>query len=132
MWAGLHSLEHLTLSGNRLTQIPRHGISHMPVLKKLGLSSNQLTTLRSNIFNPDDYPDSNGRPLQLNLYLYDNPFRCDRALCWLKDAQESGSIIFAGSGPKRANLDDASLEEIQLNCTSGFSFFYLFSVRQRS
>ena len=132
MWVGFHSLEHLTLSGNRLTQIPRHGISHMPVLKKLGLSSNQLTTLRSNIFNPDDYPDSNGRPLQLKMYLYDNPFWCDRALCWLKNAQESGSIIFAGSGPKCANLYDASLEEIELNCTSGFSFFYLFSVRQRN
>ena len=98
----------------------------MPVLKKLGLSSNQLTTLRSNIFNPDDYPDSNGRPLQLNLYLYENPFRCDRALCWLKDAQESGSIIFAGSGPKCPNLDDASLEEIELDCTSGFYIFLSF------
>ena len=119
MWVGLQSLENLSLRANRLTDFPRHGISHMPSLESLSLAENQLKTLRVDIFNPDDYTEYSGRPRHLNLYFHDNPLQCDVKLCWLKVALHFGSITFVGSDPKCANLDAATLQDVELNCTSG-------------
>ena len=51
MWVGLQFLEELSIYESHITDIPRHGISLNPALEKLWLSSNQLRTLRSDMFN---------------------------------------------------------------------------------
>ena len=125
MWVGIRSLESLSLRANRLKDFPRHGISHMPSLETLYLSENQLRTLRADIFNPDDYTDYNGRPRHLNLHLNDNPLQCNVALCWLKEAVDTGSITFVGPDPKCTNPNTVPLQVVELNCTSGNNWSFL-------
>ena len=117
MWVGLRFLEWLSLNDNQFTDIPHKGLSHMPELKTLYLSNNQLRTMRIDTFD--------GTPNKLQLYLYDNPIHCDTTLCWMKEAKESGSIIFVQPSPKCANLDDAAWQYIDLNCSLGehYTFF---------
>ena len=119
MWIGLQSLNSLSLDENRLQDIPRHGISHMPALTSLDLSSNFLRTLRADIFNPDDYPDSNGRPARLELNLFGNIFLCNTTLCWLIAAADSGTIDIRNNLPTCLNHPDSSLLSIDLNCSPG-------------
>ena len=73
MWVGLQFLEFLSMPKNGIKDVPQHVIAHMPALKKLGFASNQLKTISADVFNPEDYPDSNGRPEILKLGLYGNP-----------------------------------------------------------
>ena len=113
MWIGLQSLNFLSLHGNRLRKIICHGLSHMPSLERVDLSSNQLTTLKSDVLNPDDQPS------RLALHLYKNPLQCDSALCWLKAADESGSIyLSSNSFLKCADTGDVSFQSADLQCTS--------------
>ena len=85
----------------------------MPSLEVVELSSNQLTTLKSDVFNPDDQPSR----LVLNLYM--NPLQCDSALCWLKAAEESGSIYLSHiSSVDCADMGDVSFQSADLQCTS--------------
>ena len=115
MWVGLQSLERLDLQGKRLTDIPRHGISHMPLLATLELSSNHLTTLRDDVINPDDYPDSYGHPPRLRINLSNNPIECDSGLCWLVEVSDWISITFSKNTQCALNL-------VELGCTSGEHF----------
>ena len=119
MWVGLQSLEALYLNGNRLTDIPPHGLSNMPALRQLWLSSNSLTTFRAKVFNPDDYPDSQGRPPNLELHLMGNALKCDSELCWLQEAEESGYFHYSSS-TQCANGDGSFyLKSAELGCFSG-------------
>ena len=116
MWVGLQSLISLSLKHDYLTQIPRHGLSHLHRLRTLDLSHNYLTTLRADIFNPDDFPDSNGRPASLDLKLNGNVFVCNPTMCWLID----GALSFGWYGePTCANYNDIPLSRVQINCISG-------------
>ena len=126
MWIGLDSLNFLSLDGNRLQDIPRHGISHMPALTNLDLSSNKyLRTLRADIFNPDDYPDSNGFPARLGIHLSGNRFQCNTTLCWLIEGVESGTIYFVYSSPYCANHGGSQLSRVELNCIPDKTFCIL-------
>ena len=73
MWVGLQFLEFLSMPKNGIKDVPQHVIAHMPALKKLGFASHQLKTISADVFNPEDYPNSNGRPEHLKLGLYGNP-----------------------------------------------------------
>ena len=94
--------------------------SHLPSLQTLNLNRLSLTTLRPDIFNPADYPDSNGRPPRLELWLEGNRLQCNTSLCWLKEAVENGSIYFPSDGsPKCYNSTEYPFESVTLDCTSG-------------
>ena len=112
MWVGLQFLETLYLVRLRLREIPRHGLSHMPSLKKLHLDNNLLTTLRADIFNPD-IKELHDR---LELHLGGNRLECNSDLCWLQLAIKSGSVAtnFACAGQGRVPI-----QSVELNCTSG-------------
>ena len=109
---GTPSLERLDLQGNRLTDIPRHGISHMPLLETLELSSNHLTTLRDDVINTDDYSDTHGRPPRLRINLSNNPIECDSGLCWLVEVSDWISITFSKNTP-------CGLNNVELGCIAG-------------
>ena len=115
MWVGLQSLEYLSLLGNNIKEVPPHIISHMPALKTLGFTFNKLKTISADIFNPEDYPDSNGRPEHLKFDIYGNPLQCDHALCWLKQGEESGTIDLLLQ-PRCANFGGALWKDVDLNC----------------
>ena len=125
MWMGLQSLEYLSLLGNNIKEVPPHIISHMPALKTLGFAFNELKTISADIFNPEDYPDSNDRPEHLKLDIYGNPLQCDRALCWLKQGEESGTIDLL-LPPSCENLGYPLWKNVNLNCTGNYSFANIF------
>ena len=112
MWIGLQSLKSLSLNHNHMIQIPHHGLSNMPALENLALSSNHLTNLAADIFNPNDYPDSNGYPPLLRINLSDNPVECDSGLCWLINVSNTISVTFSKNGP-------CALNNVDLRCASG-------------
>ena len=127
MWLGLNSLESITVFQNGIKDLQHHSFSHLPSLKALGLANNQLSTLRPDIFNSDDYPDSNGLPHRLELYLSGNPLECNTTLCWLKELVVPGSFIIHPypSIPTCVNLDNAALQDFILNCTGKCHYFLL-------
>ena len=120
MWVGLQSLKHLDLSHNSIAEIPRHGFSNLSSLETLNLNALRYRTLSSDIFNPDDNPDSDGRPPCLKLLLAGYRLQCDTALCWLKEAVETGSVYFPSDGlPRCHNLANVPFEAVTLDCTAG-------------
>ena len=131
MCIGLQSLKYLDLSWNSPLKISRHGFSHMPSLETLNLNRSSFTTLMSDVFNPDDYPDSYGRPRRLELSLA-NIYRCqcNASLCWLKDALEDGSVIFPIGGlPTCHNLAKIPFDVVTLDCTAGkYCFLRLLNI----
>ena len=119
MWVGLWSLEAVDLSDNHLTDIPSHGLSNMPALRYLWLSSNSLRTLRADVFNPDDYLDSHGRPPYLELTLIGDALECDDERCWIKEAEEAGYFHFYSSTQCTNGDGTFYLKSIELGCFSG-------------
>ena len=117
MWMGLQSLEVLNISENSITKIPRHGLFHLSALRILHLYDNEIRSLRADIFNPDDYPDSNGRPPRLELILARNPLQCNSALCWLEHGLQSGTIYIRK--PVRCSNLGEYFGYAYLDCTSG-------------
>ena len=115
-------MDSLILNNNRIENIPIHGISHMPALKILDVSSNLLRTLRANIFNPDDYPDSNGCPAFLELHLSGNGLQCNTTLCWLIETVDSGTVDLGLYVPECANYGDSSILLVNLVCALGNTF----------
>ena len=123
MWVGLQALNSLSLNHNYLTEIPRHGLSHLHGLRTFDLSFNRLTTLRADIFNSDDFPESNGRPARLDLKLNGNGFVCNTTMCWLIEGIRSGTIgSFSGASATCAN-GGSSLFSTEINCISGKKYF---------
>ena len=116
MWVGLQSLYSLQLTRNRIVNIQTHGLSHMPALMDLDLSHNYLRTLRADIFNPDDYPESNGHS-NVYLDLTGNRFLCNTTLCWLIEVD-----IYSHDRPTCINYGCYSLWSIELSCILGNEF----------
>ena len=93
-WEGLHLLKELYLNGNHITMVHPGGFSHLRHLIKLRLEKNNLVTLNADVFNPDDYPESDGHPSRLQLSLNQNPLQCNNDLCWLREAEKRGWLIW--------------------------------------
>ena len=115
MWVGLQYLEFLSLPKNGIKEFPQHAIDHMPRLQNLHFSANKLKTISADIFNPKDYPNSNGRPAHLRLDLSTNPLQCNSSLCWLKQGVEAGMIDL--HYPPECVNGGALLTNENLNCT---------------
>ena len=98
-----------------------HGLSHLHGLRTFDLSFNRLTTLRADIFNSDDFPESNGHPARLDLKLNGNGFVCNTTMCWLIEGIRSGTIGYS----TRATCANggSSLFSVQINCISGYKYF---------
>ena len=93
-WQGLQSLRELDLRWNEIEVIHSNGLGGLLHLDTLYLHANELTTFMQDVFNPDDYPDSDGHPEHLTLSLSGNPFQCDNTMCWLKEGADQGWITW--------------------------------------
>ncbi len=92
-FTGLQSLNELDLAFNELTHIDPLALAGLPQLKALQLWHNNLTNLNSNIFDPTDFPNSFGHPVNMDIELQGNPITCTESICWLRDASNSLSDI---------------------------------------
>ena len=130
MFQGLVALESLNLCHNGIFLIDDNTFAHMKKLQSLSLHHNDLTTLSPGTFSglesletlnlegnhltslPGDLFNDQPRPLRLNLYNnyinHNNILQCDSQLCWLKQEELNGTIIWPGDsyiyGPRCANL----------------------------
>ena len=120
MFQGLVALESLNLCHNGIFLIDDNTFAHMKKLQSLLLHHNDLKTLSPGTFSglesleilnlegnnltslPADLFDDQPRPLLLNLY--NNPPQCDSQLCWLKQEELNGTIIWPWDGTRCANL----------------------------
>ena len=113
------------LSGNSITRIPSGIFSHLVQCQSLHLDNNQISQIEPGAFNGLQRVDyislhSNqlrrltssmfeglDRPLTLSLYDHSpsgsfiptNPLICDAALCWLKQEEIEGAIIWRQNFP---------------------------------
>ncbi len=83
---GLQSLTELELAFNELTYIEPGALAGLPQIKVLKLWYNNLTTLESNIFDTNDFPNTFGHPVDIDIRLESNPIQCTESICWLHDA----------------------------------------------
>ena len=118
MWEGLSSLTKLYLNENQISMIGVGAFNTLTSLEVLYLESNQLVTLEEGLFNT---------PLRtsLELRLDENPLQCDARMCWIKQAERVGHIMwFTWSGhgsPQCKNQPGFHWDNIDLNCESGQS-----------
>ena len=108
----LTSLEELTLNNNYISSIDPNALLGLSHLKMLNFQYNGLTTFGSDIFNPDDFPDSNGHPVSLTLEIRNNQYHCDGQLCWLKEGTNAGWLKFKYRAPKCDNYPDSSWDRV--------------------
>ena len=108
----LTSLEELTLNNNYVSSIHPSALSGLSHLKMLNLKYNSLTTFGSDVFNPDDFPDSNGHPASLTLEIRNNQFNCDEQLCWLKEGTNAAWLKYKYRSPKCENYPDLSWDQV--------------------
>ena len=66
MWEGLTELTELWLNFNHITAVWGNAFANLPLLERLVLNDNALTTLESNAFSPLDTPGV-GHPTNLVL-----------------------------------------------------------------
>ena len=111
------SLRELDLRRNQIEEIEDGGFSYLPNLQILYLHANDLITTGIDVFNPDDYPDSDGHPRHLILSLSGNKFECDNRLCWLKQGQEDGWITWYDLKPINSRYGRVHVP----NCKNDFS-----------
>ena len=94
MFQGVVSLRWLRLSNNRINSLEDDVFTNLTALKYLRLDGNDLTTLPADVFN------HLARPLWLTLYRTftltpaDNQLQCDVALCWLKQEELNGTVMW--------------------------------------
>ena len=113
MFTGLEQLEVLNLAWNELVSIETDALTSMENLKTLDLRYNYLTKLNSSTFHglqnlenlvlshnnlvtmePAMFSTTSGLPRPLYLSLDGNPLQCDCSLCWMKEEEKQGSIIW--------------------------------------
>ena len=94
MFQGAGSLIWLRLSNNRINTLEDDVFTNLTALKYLRLDGNDLTTLPADVFT------HLARPLWLTLYYTftltpaDNQLQCDAALCWLKQEELNGTVMW--------------------------------------
>ena len=94
MWKGLQSVTELDLSNNDIANLEPDSFSNLSKLIFLYLNINSFSTLSPKIFNPNDFPNSNGHLEKLVLGLQYNGLQCDSRMCWLKHGEQEGWLKF--------------------------------------
>lgn len=90
MWKGLNSLEELDLGYNKIADVSPKGFAKLSQIKRIFLYHNNLTTLKEDVFQAADFPDSGGHPAELYLELFGNPLVNDSSLAWISRGQQQG------------------------------------------
>ena len=85
---GLGNLRVLGMGPNNLMSLSPVTFSGLTLLQEVYLYYNHLTSLSVDVFKH--------MPRQLRLTVADNPFNCDAELCWLKQEELNGTIIWIG------------------------------------
>ena len=91
------------------------GFNTLTSLEVLWLDYNQLVTLEEGLFNT---------PLRtsLSLRLDHNTLQCDERMCWIKQADRVGHIMWDYDGrPQCKNQPGVHWDNITLNCEPGQS-----------
>ena len=100
-FANLKMMRSLSLGDNALKVLSPGMFSGLDSLEILDLNANPLTTLPAGVFN--HLP----RPLTISITLHDydgnTPLQCDAALCWLRQEELQGTIVWHDSQPICAN-----------------------------
>ncbi len=79
----LRKLYKLDMVSNEIKELRPRALSGLKNLKVVNLEYNDLRTLDQNIFDPHDFPETDGHPSRLHLRLAGNPIQCDGALSWM-------------------------------------------------
>ena len=135
MWLGLQSLYALDLGRNNLKTIAPSGLANLPNIARLSLYQTGLRYLDENVFDPRDFPDSNGHPRRIKLVLNGNSLQCDQRLCWLKQGEKDGWITwfvahYVGKpymgihSPDCGNFPNSLWDDISLDCPTDGKFIW--------
>ena len=117
MWLGLSALKRLYLHNKNIATLKPGDLDHLPMLERLLLHSNPLTTLSHTIFNPSIYPETDGHPRRVEMQL--GLVKCNSSLCWLKQGEQKGWITWYKSNGKVYHPDCLNLHlwyDVDLNC----------------
>ncbi len=79
----LHNVRKLYMESNNIQKLKPHALTGLKSIQGIDLKHNELSTLDQNIFNPDDFPETDGHPSTLQLGLAGNPIQCDGSLSWM-------------------------------------------------
>ena len=146
--AELHSLQEVDFGMNSISIVEPGAFFNLSHLESLHLEQNKLTTFSSDVFDPDDVPNSNGYPPYMELDLSGNPIKCNQNLYWLQQATEDGWLVWAtplGLYHQRCFLETNSMhrpflflkhgrgiqENAALNCSNKgrYSFCYVYQIK---
>ena len=110
-FVGLFSLKVLDISRNQISHIEYGSFTKTSRLGHLYLSSNKLRTLEQDVFSIPQ----NG---EITLLIENNPFQCDSRICWIKQGEEDGWIIFPEEWgkPNCENHPDVSWDKLLNIC----------------
>ena len=92
MWLELNNLKRLYLHSNKIVTLKPGALNHLPKLQRFLLHNNPLTTLSQTIFNSSLYPETDGHPRRIEMAL--GLMKCNGSLCWLKQWEQKGWIIW--------------------------------------
>ncbi len=73
----------IDIQSNKIKRLAPQAFSGLSRIKDINLKNNELTTLDQNIFDPDDFPNSDGHPSLMFLVLEGNPIECNESLDWM-------------------------------------------------
>ena len=123
MWIGLKSLTYLDLYENKITIIERGGFANLPMIEKIELRNNKLSTLSPDAFCLLTYPNPTVQPSKLMLLLDGIDLVCNSSLCWLQVGEQSGlitlyehQIFYSRYRVECVNFPNVPWDEVMLDC----------------
>ena len=90
IWAGLHSLKKLRISGNPIQTMSSEGFSNLPSLTLVLVDLSILKSLGEGLFDHATYPDTRTAS-EVGLQ-HDGDLPCNSSMCWLKKLEDKGMM----------------------------------------
>ena len=116
MWEGLTSLTFLNVDHCNVTSVRASGFANLSKIQKLSLKENNLTEVPPDLFDAQEFPETDGHPVSLQLELQGNPLQCDGGdICWLKETQEEGWLMSSAEYTCDNDENDA-LQKLDIKC----------------
>ncbi len=109
----LHQLGSLYMESNQIEEVESGAFLGLQKIYALNFKDNKLSTVNQDIFDPTDFPDTDGHPRYLTLYLEGNPIQCDPALDWM--IEQDWLDRYPMKQAKCADLPDMTLD-VYLQC----------------